>query len=319
MSTSGKNIKEVTIMSQMTTLSKVHERIEKMSQNHVDQNIKTREISFENLKIIRIGDDSHTLRPVAQQSISNRLGIPIQYLRRCPEDIQALNMNHWIREEKNEELFFRFDGDDVRAIFTPRYIPTDNMEIMRKLEVLNYNPDTRVQCSLDDEFMSLSIPDGRQTFNINGEKMTPGISLSNSEVGLASLSIAAFMLRLVCTNGMISKTEVSASYRHVSTKILSELPGVLNNVSLELGRQKEQVRLSLESKVDNPENTINRFNSQFLLNKEEKDAVEWALPLELGNTMFHVVNVYTKAAQYTELAAENGYRLQKVGGMILGW
>jgi hypothetical protein len=30
-------------------------------------------------------------------------------------------------------------------------------------------------------------------------------------VGLASLSIAAFFLWLVCTNGMISKTEVSAS------------------------------------------------------------------------------------------------------------
>ena len=73
--------------------------------------------------------------------------------------------------------------------------------------------------------MSLSIPDGRQTFNVYGEKMTPGISVSNSEVGLASLSIAAFMLRLVCTNGMISKTEVSASYRHVSAKILCRTSG----------------------------------------------------------------------------------------------
>jgi hypothetical protein len=87
-----------------------------------------------------------------------------------------------------------------------------------------YEPDTRVQCSLDNEFMSLSIPDSKETFQFNGERMTPGISVSNSEVGLTSLSIAAFMLRLVCTNGMISKTEVSASYRHVSTKILSELP-----------------------------------------------------------------------------------------------
>src|SRR5512140_3744006 len=103
--------------------------------------------------------------------------------------------------------------------------------------------------------MSLNIPDGNQTFQFNGEKMTPGISISNSEVGLASLSIAAFMLRLVCTNGMISKTEVSASYRHVSVKILTELPGVLNNVSQELGKQKNQLRLSAESKVDNPEST----------------------------------------------------------------
>lgn len=305
-------------MSQMTTLAKVHERVETMSINHVDQFIKSKEISFENLKTIRIGEESHTLRPVAQQSIANRLGIPIQYLRRCPEDIQALNMNHWIRYEKNEELFFRFDGNDVRAVFTPRYIPTDNKEIMQRLDSLGYDPDTRVQCSLDDEFMSLSIPDANQTFQVNGERMTPGISVSNSEVGLASLSIAAFMLRLVCTNGMINKTEVSASYRHVSMKILSDLPGVLSNVTQELGRQKEQIRLSLDSKVENPESTINSFNRQFQLNKEEKEAVEWALPMEYGYTMFHVINVYTKAAHYEELPAESMYRLQKVGGMILG-
>jgi hypothetical protein len=302
----------------MTTLSQVMERVEAMSRNHTDMHIKTKGISFDNLDTVKIGGESHTLKPIAQQSIANRLGIPIQYLRRCPEDIQAINLNHWIKYEKNEELFFRFDNGKVRAIFTPRYIPTDNMEVLKKLDALNYAADTRVQCNLDNEFMSLSIPDGRQTFNVYGERMTPGISVSNSEVGLASLSIAAFMLRLVCTNGMISKTEVSASYRHVSAKILTGLPEVLNNVSEELERQKEQIKLSLESKVANPESTINNFNSQFLLNKTEKEAVTWAIPLEYGFTMFSIVNVYTKAAQYKGLPAESSFRLEKVGGTILG-
>jgi hypothetical protein len=302
----------------MTTLASVMERVEGMSKNHADKYIRIKNISFASLSTVKIGGDEHVLRPVAQQSLANRLGIPIQYLRKCPDDIQALNMNHWIKSEKNEELFFRFDGDEVRALFTPRYIPTDNFEILQKLDALNYSADTRVKCSLDNEFMSLSIPDGRQTFNVNGERMTPGISVSNSEVGLASLSIAAFTLRLICTNGMISKTEVSASYRHVSAKILDELPAALNNISRELGQQKEQIKLSLESKVSNPESTINNFNNQFLLNKMEKEAVEWALPLEYGFTMFNVINTYTKAAQYKELPAESSFRLEKVGGTILG-
>jgi hypothetical protein len=302
----------------MTTLASVMERVNNMSKNHTDKSIRTKDISFENLNTVKIGSDEHTLRPIAQQAISNRLGIPINYLRRCPDEVQALNMNHWIKYEKNEQLFFRFDGDEVRALFTPRYIPADNWEILHKLDALNYSPDTRVKCSLDDEFMSLSIPDGRNTFSVSGEKMTPGISVSNSEVGLASLSIAAFILRLVCTNGIISKTEVSASYRHVSTKLLTELPAVLNNISHELGRHKEQIKLSLESKVNNPESTINSFNSQFLLNKMEKEAVDWALPLEYGFTMFNVINTYTKAAQYQELSAESSFRLEKVGGTILG-
>ena len=40
-------------------------------------------------------------------------------------------------------------------------------------------------------------------------------------------------------------------------------------------------------------------------------------PLEAGDTMF-MVNAYTRAAQYEGLTAEASYRLQKVGGNILG-
>ena len=166
--------------------------------------------------------------------------------------------------------------------------------------------------------MSLSILDGKKAFEINGDRFRSGISISNSEVGLASLSNAAFVLRLVCTNGMVSKTEISASYRHVSTKILSEFPQTLEKVSYELGAQRKQFKLSMESPVDNPESTLASFNCQFGLNKPEKEAVDWAWPNEMGNTMFNVVNTYTRAAQMDGLNAESSYRLEKVGGNILG-
>jgi len=304
-------------MSSMTTLGEVFNRVHKMSKNHHDEFIHVKELSFESLETISISNESHRLKPIAQMSISSRLGIPFHYLRKCPSDIQSLNLNHWLQHERNEKLFFRFNGDDVRAIFTPRYIPTDNIEILDKLKSLDYPMDTKVQSSIDDQFMMVNILDGKQNFIINGNRMTPGISISNSEVGIASLSIAAFVLRLVCTNGMISKTEVSASYRHISGKILNELPGVLSEVSGELGKKRDQFRLSIESKVEHPESTIISFNNQFQLTKEEKEAVEWAMPLEYGNTMFHILNIYTKAAQYKELSADSGYKLQKVGGTIL--
>ena len=177
-----------------------------------------REISFASLDRMRIGDDEHTLRYIAQKSICWRLGIPYNYLYRCPPELQAEQMNHWIKNEKREQLFVRFDDQEVRAIFTPRYKPVDNFEVLARLDEMGYAPDTQVQCHHDAEFMLLSIPDGKRSFKINGDKMTPGISISNSEVGLASLSISAFILRLVCTNGMVAKTEISASYRHVAQR-----------------------------------------------------------------------------------------------------
>jgi hypothetical protein len=100
-------------------------------------------------------------------------------------------------------------------------------------------------------------------------------SIPDLKARFASLSIAAFVLRLIRTNGMISKMEVSASYRHVSMKIFNEFPKVLDQVSSELGKQKEQYKISIESKVDNPLATIESFNKQFQLGEKEREAVEW--------------------------------------------
>jgi hypothetical protein len=82
--------------------------------------------------------------------------------------------------------------------------------------------------------------------------------------------------------------------------------------------KREQFRLSLESRVENPETTLASFNRQFALNGGKKDAIEWAWPQEAGETMFHVVNTYTRAAQMEDLPAESSFRLSRVGGNILG-
>ena len=92
----------------------------------------------------------------------------------------------------------------------------------------------------------------------------------------------------------------------------------MNKVSLELGAQKHKIGLSMESSVDNPMSTIENFNRQFNLNQPQKEAVEWAWPQEMGDNMFSVVNTYTRASQMDGLPAESSYRLQKVGGEVLG-
>ena len=305
-------------MNFMTTLGEVSNRVDALNQNCFDKLVDVPAISFDSLQTMKIEGERHMLRTMAQRSISWRLGIPFNYLHKCPPELQAEQMNFWIKNEKREQLFIRFDDQEVRAIFTPRYKPVDNFEVLARLDEMGYTPDTQVQCHHDAEFMLLSIPDGKRSFKINGDKMTPGISISNSEVGLASLSISAFILRLVCTNGMVAKTEISASYRHVSTKILTELPQVFSRVADGLGKQKDRLKLSLESPVADPKMTIGNFNRQFALGESEKEAVAWAWPQEMGETMFNVVNTYTRAAAMQGLPAESSFRLQRVGGEVLG-
>ena len=171
-------------MDNITTLGKVSDRVNEMSKHCFDKNITVADISFDNLETVNIRSNTHELKSIAQRSICYRLEIPYQYLKKCPSDIQALNMNYWIEHEKNDQLFFRFDGDSVRAIFTLKYKPVDNFEVLERLDSINYGPGTRVQCKVDHEMMVLSIPDGNKTFDINGDMITPGVSVTNSEVGL---------------------------------------------------------------------------------------------------------------------------------------
>jgi len=74
----------------------------------------------------------------------------------------------------------------------------------------------------------------------------------------------------------------------------------------------------MESPADDPVKTIESFNRQFGLNEDERKAVEWAWPQEAGDTMFAVANTYTRAAQFKGLPAESSYKLQRVGGNVLG-
>ena len=307
------------LMKNMTTLGQVADQIDSMSRNCHDKVVQTADIAFMDLEHVSIAGETFPVQAIAQRSFAYRLGIPYQYLSRCPAEIQAYNMNHWIKEEPNPELFLRFDGEEVRALFTTKYQPVDNFEVLERLDSFGYGPDTPVQCCLDPEFMSLSIPDKEYAFKINKkDEHIPGISISNSEVGLASLSIAAFVLRLVCTNGMVRRTEISGkSYRHVSAKVLEDLPQTINMVRLDLDKQKSQFQISLQSPVEHPHAVIESFNRQYQLSQPEKEAVEWSIPMELGNSMFHVVNTFTRASQHPELSAESSYKLQRIGGNIL--
>ncbi len=74
----------------------------------------------------------------------------------------------------------------------------------------------------------------------------------------------------------------------------------------------------MQNKLDNPLATIESFNRQFQIGEKEREAVKWGWEQEMGNTIFHVINAYTRAAQFEGLSAEASYRLQKVGGMVLG-
>lgn len=308
----------------MTTLGALAERVGTASTNHTDKMIPVKRIHFPNgIESVVVGNDEYTLREQAQRQLSARLGIPHPYLKKCPRGLQESQLNHWLRFEENEQLFFRFDRREVRAIFTPRYKAVDNVEIIEELFSMGYTHETRVQARYDSEFLSVSIPDGTKTFDINGlgDRITPGISVSNSEVGVAAVSVSAFLWRLVCSNGMVGVTTASLSKRHISSTVLEGFPSMLEEATKGVSAMRRDFKISIDTRVANPTATFEKLNRQFLLSDCEREATQWGYEQEPGDEgdvrMFHIANAYTKGSQLPGLSAHSSTRLQRAGGQVI--
>jgi hypothetical protein len=84
------------------------------------------------------------------------------------------------------------------------------------------------------------------------------------------------------TNLILPCQKTGSHMGSLITEIQSEFPNVLKKVSFELDAQRAQYKLSMGLPMDDPESTLASFDRQFGMNAQEKDAVEWAWPMEMG-------------------------------------
>ena len=308
-------------MTRTATLENVITTVHQQSQHYFDEVIPVQDMEFDSLTQMWVSGRQVEILPSAQRLLSNRLRVPHSYLSRCPAELQARNLNYWIEQERSqrETFFCRFDSNRLRGVFTEKYTAIDNMEVLTKMLEYGFDPAGEIQFALDDEMMVLKMPEYERAFHLVGnDKIIPGISIANSEVGILALSIEAFYYRLVCTNGLIAKTAVDARYKHISRKVMDEFPLILQGVISQSHRGRDRFQISTQTHVDNAESTIETFARQFQITQEEVQIIKQAYYLEQGATMFHIINAFTRAAQDRSLSASGAYRLEKAGGAILG-
>ena len=304
------------------TLENVIGLVHEMSTDNYDEFMPVRDMSFESLERIDIAGQSYGVLPSAQRLLANRLRVPHSYLARCPEELQAQNLNYWIKLEgnKRETFFCRFAGNQLRAVFTKRYTVIDHMELLSQMVQHGFDPFTEVQYCLDESLMVVKVPEYDRAFGISrSDQIIPGISFANSEVGVLSVCIEAYFYRLVCTNGLIAKVaSASSRFKHISNKILDNFPETLAHVIESSKQRQAQFMLSTQTPVNDPMDTIAMFSKQFGLSQIETEVVRQSFYLESGETMFHIINAFTRAAQETNLSTAETCKLERTGGQILG-
>ncbi|MDL2318169.1 DUF945 domain-containing protein [Eubacteriales bacterium OttesenSCG-928-A19] len=136
------------------------------------------------------------------------LGIPSKYYDKMHETLPSLlaaNVNAWFERGETKHTIRTMDSLG-RAFLSDRYRRLDNLEIaLTVLPLIAEMEGARVEsCEVTDNRMYIKVVNTRlEAEVVPGDVVQAGIVISNSEVGLGSVSVMPLVYRLVCANGMI--------------------------------------------------------------------------------------------------------------------
>ena len=239
--------------------------------------------------------------------------VPAGYLARCPSELAAENLNHWIARLPEGEshaalVRCRESGagrtDLVRAVLSSRYAFADHLDLLLALrDGLREVPGHAFHLaawSLDDFRMTLRLHvDGENPATLD-DPLRIGVHISNSEVGEGSISIQGLITRLVCSNGLVVKIASlgAVQRRHVGRAgesleplVREGLPGVLTGVREAARRFVLLKEKPLDGPVDEYlEKTARRFDFPETIIPKAQSFLE-------GETVYDLVNAFTRSAQ----------------------
>jgi len=164
------------------------------------------------------------LTPWAASQLARHVAIPEGYARRTllhAPDLWAASVNRWLRPPRpgrpgpgRSPLLLRLrspeetDGEpEVRAVLSNAYRILDSLEVLDELEeaLARWVEDLAlVDAETDGDGLWVRLAWRRPEHTVEvGDAVQAGVAVHNSEVGDGALEVRSWLLRLVCTNGMV--------------------------------------------------------------------------------------------------------------------
>ena len=155
---------------------------------------------------------------IAHRQIGQFLKIPAPYYDRMRTDFPDLlaeNVNGWLTRTPDTPRMLRTLDGVARAFLSDKYRRIDNFEIASAvLPIISSIDSATVEsCELTDSRMYIKVVDPKTTAEIQkGDVVQAGVVITNSEVGMGSVSVSPLVYRLVCSNGMIAQDNAVRKY-----------------------------------------------------------------------------------------------------------
>lgn len=211
------------------TLNELAQELDRQNKMKRDYLLDTRNLIMDadenGSMLTMVNDATHTstmlgINDIAHFQIGQALGIPAKYYEKMQTENPALlaeNVNAWFNSEPKTRMVRTLDGT-ARAFLSDRYRRIDNYGIAETvIPILQDYNVTFASQDVTDSRMYIKVVNERITQEVKpGDYVQSGIIITNSEVGMGTVTIRPLLYRLVCTNGMVvNDAKTSTSRRHV--------------------------------------------------------------------------------------------------------
>lgn len=281
------------------------------------------------------------MTPWAHRQIAEKCKIPLKYYDKIlgagMGQLLADNVNAWMQDK--DKRLVRILDNEIRAILSDRYRVMDNHDVaFLALEKFKEHGAKIQRCDLTDTRMYIKAIVPELQFVVPSQMpndvCTPGIILKNSEVGSGRFSVEPFILRKVCTNGLIapqsfarvhlgSKMDLGEVFSDETKALEDKAIWAKVNDLISAAFDKDIVKAWADKLVNKTEiavpsvtDAIDNVVGHFDLAEGDKKSLLDYFSQEPGNTAYALVNAVTRAAQDQE-DYEKQIALEKVGGRLV--
>ena len=298
---------------------------------------------------LTLGFGTTEIKPnnLLHEQLGSYLDIPKRFYDRLKEnhpDLISLNVNRLLREKNGDRRLVRALGDTGRAILSDRYRMIDNVNVVADIlqQVESSGSNLRVlSCEVTDSRLYLQLVSNLEGEIRVGDTVQSGVIFSNSEVGLGSVSVQAFLHRYACTNGMIipeyskrknhlgARTDyIDADFfevmtdeaRQVSDKALFlQTRDYVNHLLSPEGFEKilNTVRAKADDPVHgDPEKVVEVISDKFALRAEESKNILYNFLKGNDSTRWGLANAVTALANDCP-SYDRAVEMERLGGNLM--
>lgn len=188
------------------------------AQRPIDRLVRAAAVEFAvvdgDLRIL-LGGESHGLHEHALQQVTAKAGMPwtfVQHLREAEQagwgpQLLVHNLNELFRRQLGQDVRFlvRSVEGEVRGFLSDRFRRLDTRPIVGAfLATCGELGAVPIESYISDVRVGVKVLLPMVFEPVEHEVMAVGLLLSNSDVGAGSLSVRAFVVRLMCTNFAIT-------------------------------------------------------------------------------------------------------------------